>query len=419
MDENALIFLSYASPDYDRVHDYYVALLSDGLDPWLDKEKLVAGQNWDFEIKRALTRAVIIVVFLSENSVSRRGYVQREIRIALDQAQTKLQEDIYVIPVLLDEVSIPSQLESIQVVGAAAEDPYKQLSAAIETQLKRLGLENARLQGDPKLRWNMTWYRDKWEGLPGYDTTYQLPRFSSEQNPQANEINDVIRGWAAAEAMAQREVKFAQSNDDYSFGQEPYFRINSWEASCNPPMVHERVVSISYTIWSMGAGAAHPNMHFKTFAFTLSPICHIKSVQSIFSDAQQALRVLQDAVRHKLLHKHDQSLNSDQEAPQLDEEWVNSGTNSWEDFTSFVFAEDGIDFLFHPYQVAPYVYGAQNAQVSYDSLARMMHREYASALGVEHLQRERPAVFTPEEARDLMAEFGIESARSQDRSSAD
>ena len=414
MDENALIFLSYASPDYDRVHEYYTALVSDGFDPWLDKEKLVAGQNWDFEIKRALTRAVIIVVFLSENSISRRGYVQREIRIALDQAQAKLHDDIYLIPVMLDEVLIPAQLESIQVIGAASEDPYKQLSRAIDAQLKRLGLENAKLQGDPQLRWNMTWYHDKWEGLPGYDTSYQLPRFFSDQNPQASEITDVIRGWAAAEAMSQRETKFFQSTDHCSFGQQPFFRMNSWEASCNTPVVQERVVSMSYAVWTMGAGAAHPNMYFKTFAFTLNPTTQITSLKSIFSEPDQALCILQDAIRHQLLHDNERFSEQESDGPALDEEWVKSGTETWDDLSNFILMDDGIDFLFSSYQVAAYVYGPQFAKVSYDKVAKLIHRHYAYALGVEHLQHDRPWAFTPAEVAELIADLPNDSPPNQD-----
>ncbi|MDN4633156.1 TIR domain-containing protein [Sphingomonas sp. PsM26] len=395
MDEKALIFLSYASPDYDRVHEYFAALTSDGLDPWLDKEKLVAGQNWDFEIKRALARAVIIVVFLSENSVSRRGYVQREIKIALGQSEAKLHDDIYLIPVMLDEVIIPPQLQDIQVIGASTEDSYKQLSRAIDAQLKRLDLENARLQGDPQLRWNMIWHRDKWEGLPGYDTSYQVPRFYSEENPQASEITDVIRGWAAAEAMEQRSIKFCQSPDFCNFGQPQYRRMNSWEASCGAPIVQEGVVSISYAIHWMGAGAAHPNMHFKTFAFTINPTTNIASLQSIFEDDSSALLVLQQTIRHQLLYENERFTEEGSDEPALPKEWVESGTDKWSDIENYIFKEDGIDFLFPPYQVAAYVYGPQFATVPYERVAKFMHKHYAFALGVEYLQHERSWTATP------------------------
>lgn len=386
VDDNALVFLSYASPDYDRVYEYFTALVSDGLDPWLDKEKLIAGQNWDFEIKRALAQAVIIVVFLSENSVTRRGYVQREIRIALDQAQSKLHDDIYVIPVKLDEVPTPPQLESIQFIRATAEDPRKQLSRAIETQLIRLGQESAKLQGDPKLRWSTVWYREKWEGLPGYDTSYQLPRFASEQDSQVSEITDVIRGWAVAGVMAQREIKFSQSSDLYNFGQEIFYRMNSWEAQCNTVLFHERVVSVAYTIWTMGAGAAHPNMHFKTFCFVLSPLSQIISLKSIFSKPDQALEILQREARHRLLHDYERGSTDDPNGVELDEAWVKEGTETWEQFNAFIFGEGGIRLFFAPYQVAAYAYGSLSVVVDYRDVVKLMYRHYALVLGIEPLQ---------------------------------
>lgn len=385
MNESALIFLSYASPDYDRVYEYFTALVGQGLDPWLDKEKLVAGQNWDFEIKRALARAAIIVVFLSKSSVLRRGYVQREIRIALDQALNKLHDDIYVIPVMLDDVPIPPQLEDIQVVRATADDSYKQLSVAIETQLKRLGQENTKLQGDTNLRWSTVWSRDKWEGLPGYECSYQLLRFASEQNPQAGEITHVIRGWAAAETMRQRAVKFHQDSALFSFGQEPFFRTNSWEASCGAPSIQGQVVSISYTVWMMGAGAAHPNMYFKTFAFTLNPVCQISSLRSLFSDLDKALEVIQKSVRYQLLHDNERFPADDPDSVKLDEEWVNSGTATWDSFDAFTFTEGGIQLSFPPYQVAAYALGPQFASVKYSEISEFMHRYYAHALGVRYL----------------------------------
>ncbi|MCC2601574.1 TIR domain-containing protein [Sphingopyxis yananensis] len=402
-EESAIIFLSYASGDYDRVHEYYAFLVGDGLDPWLDKEKLVAGQNWDFEIKRALRKSAIIVIFLSQNSVTKRGYVQREIAIALDQSQARLHDDIYVIPVMLDDVLIPTQLEAIQVIGIGSDDPRKQLSLAISTQLDRLGLENAKLQGDAKLRWNMTWYRDKWEGLLGYETAYQIPRFFSDQFPQANEISDVIRGWAVDAAMSEREVKFSQESDFYSFGQDPYRRTNTWEAWCNAPVVHERMISITYSVSTMGAGAMHPNQHFKTFSFTLSPMTQVKSLDQIFADTDSAFKVLQEDARHQLMYENDRFIELDDEGgvvtsnePVLDEDWVVSGTSSWSDFCNFIFAESGVEILFPPYQVAAYAFGPQMVKVDYDKLAKFMHKNYAYALGVEYLQRDWPQLVADE-----------------------
>jgi hypothetical protein len=56
----------------------------------MDKHSLKGGQNWDLEIKRALETSTIIVVFLSHRSTNKRGYAQKEIKIALDQAKKSL-----------------------------------------------------------------------------------------------------------------------------------------------------------------------------------------------------------------------------------------------------------------------------------------------------------------------------------------
>jgi hypothetical protein len=76
-----LIFISYASPDRARVTPYYEDLENRGFNVWIDYKRLLAGQKWDFEIRKTLDAAALVVVFLSNNSVDRRGYVQREIKL--------------------------------------------------------------------------------------------------------------------------------------------------------------------------------------------------------------------------------------------------------------------------------------------------------------------------------------------------
>jgi hypothetical protein len=97
--DDASVFMSYARPDQNRVTPFFDYLQSRGFNVWLDCKSLMPGQNWDFEIKRALDKATFVVVFLSTNSFDRRGYLQRELRLALDKANEKLVDDIYLIPV--------------------------------------------------------------------------------------------------------------------------------------------------------------------------------------------------------------------------------------------------------------------------------------------------------------------------------
>ena len=51
----ARIFLCHASEDKVPVRRVYRRLRAiNGFEPWLDEKNLLAGQDWDYEIKRAL-----------------------------------------------------------------------------------------------------------------------------------------------------------------------------------------------------------------------------------------------------------------------------------------------------------------------------------------------------------------------------
>ncbi|HPP63298.1 MAG TPA: toll/interleukin-1 receptor domain-containing protein [Anaerolineales bacterium] len=48
------VFLCHAHADRDRVHALYDRLTTDGVDAWLDKEKLLPGQDSELEIRKAV-----------------------------------------------------------------------------------------------------------------------------------------------------------------------------------------------------------------------------------------------------------------------------------------------------------------------------------------------------------------------------
>jgi len=77
----ARIFLCHASEDKAQVREVYHRLRAiAGFEPWLDEEDLLPGQDWAREIPRALQTSDFILIFLSRNSVAKRGYVQREMK---------------------------------------------------------------------------------------------------------------------------------------------------------------------------------------------------------------------------------------------------------------------------------------------------------------------------------------------------
>ena len=105
------VFLCHSSNDKPAVRELYQRLRAESwIQPWLDEEELYPGQDWNFEIEKAVEAADVILVCLSKGSATKEGYVQREIRIALDYADYKPEGTLYVIPVRLEECEPPRRL---------------------------------------------------------------------------------------------------------------------------------------------------------------------------------------------------------------------------------------------------------------------------------------------------------------------
>jgi len=123
------VFLCHSSGDKDKVRPLYERLRYDGLEPWLDEVDILPGADWDREIRRAVRRADLVVVCLSKSSVNKSGYLQREIRLALDVAQEKVEGQIYIIPALLESCDVPERLRPYQWVKLYDDDGYARLLA--------------------------------------------------------------------------------------------------------------------------------------------------------------------------------------------------------------------------------------------------------------------------------------------------
>ena len=101
------IFLAHAHEDKEEVLKLYNRLKKAGYKPWLDKEDLIAGQNWRSVIPRVIKDSQLFIACLSKCSISKRGYIQNEFKIALNQFASFPSDSIYFIPLRLNECEIP------------------------------------------------------------------------------------------------------------------------------------------------------------------------------------------------------------------------------------------------------------------------------------------------------------------------
>ena len=114
-DRKLRVFLCHSSQDKPIVRELYQRLNTEGwIDPWLDSEKLLPGMDWDLEIEKAVETSHIVLVCVSKQSVSKEGYIQKELRLVLDVAMNMPEGGIFLIPLKLEECEVPRRIRTWQ-----------------------------------------------------------------------------------------------------------------------------------------------------------------------------------------------------------------------------------------------------------------------------------------------------------------
>ncbi|MFY2026533.1 TIR domain-containing protein [Achromobacter xylosoxidans] len=372
------IFLSYGSPDLAQARTLYNRLKDRGLNVWFDKEQLLPGQRWDFEIKRALRQSHIVLFLISSTSIERRGYVQREMNLAIKHLEEKLHEDIYAIPILLNSgIKLEGPLSDIQHISAEEAGFEDVLVGSIEKQLSKLGHYLTQTEDHQEVRMSKRQERESWEGLPGYDVEYWLPQFQSNVYPGLQEITTLIEGEFLAIRQDHRRQKLAQDTAIFHWSDPAFRRTNTFSANILEYRVVGRLLSVVFILDSYGAGAAHGSYGFRTFNFFLNPLCMISNIESVFADAETAFPLVQNLARESLKKS---LLVVDGQTNDSAVDWINEGTTSWRSFCHFSFFEESMSIHFPPYAVASFAEGPQRAEIPLKSIRHLFSRNVGGFL---------------------------------------
>ena len=143
------VFLCHSSGDKPAVRELYQRLCAEGIDAWLDEEKLLPGQDWQREIPKAVRASDVVIVCLSRGSITKAGYVQREIKFALDVADEQPEGAIFLIPAKLEECEVPDRLSRWQWVNLYEAKGYERLMRALRTRAEALGISLSPVQAQP------------------------------------------------------------------------------------------------------------------------------------------------------------------------------------------------------------------------------------------------------------------------------
>ncbi len=136
------VFLCHASEDKSDVRELYDKLSAESwIEPWLDERNILPGQEWDTEIEKAVENADVVIVFLSNLSITKEGYVQRELKYILGIALEKPEGTIFIIPLRLDNCKPPRRVRTWQYVDYFPEDQrdvtYQHLLQSLRVRLEQ------------------------------------------------------------------------------------------------------------------------------------------------------------------------------------------------------------------------------------------------------------------------------------------
>jgi hypothetical protein len=104
------VFIAYVQEDLSFARKLYRAFEESGLSPWLDKKKLMPGQNWPRAIETAIQTSDFFVACFSQRAVSKRGSFHSELRYALFCAAKVPLDEIFLIPLRLDGCVVPRRI---------------------------------------------------------------------------------------------------------------------------------------------------------------------------------------------------------------------------------------------------------------------------------------------------------------------
>jgi hypothetical protein len=213
-DRKLRVFLCHAWQDKPVVREIYQRLLAeDWIDPWLDEEKLLPGQDWNLEIEKAVESSDAVIVCLSNDSGSKEGYVQRELRRVLDIADEKPDGTIFIVPLRLDDCQIPRRLKSWQYVDYFPAEQrvkvYQRLLKSLNVRFSQLVSETQVSQQkyseiDSSVEWDEKWFGThhsnaqsgmKRAGFTGVSSSFSV---ASSQTHTPSSSRPPLRGWVRA-----------------------------------------------------------------------------------------------------------------------------------------------------------------------------------------------------------------------------
>jgi hypothetical protein len=129
----------------------------------------------------------------------------------------------------------------------------------------------------------------------------------------------------------------------------------------------DTIISIAFNIYEF-TGGAHGNTAWKTFTFDLAADTEI-TLDDVFLPDSDPFSIIVPLVQSDI---------TTQLGDGADASWITDGTDQYPDeYLNFVLTQDELQFIFPPYQVAPYVNGTLVAHIPLTQLQPILAAPFA------------------------------------------
>ncbi len=125
------VLLSHAAGDEEAVRELHRRLVRDGVPCWWEGADLRPEQDRDRELTAAVQRSRFVLACLSHRSITDRGYLQPQLKAAVDAADEQPEGATFLVPVRLEACPIPQRLARWLWIDLFGEHGYDRLLAAL------------------------------------------------------------------------------------------------------------------------------------------------------------------------------------------------------------------------------------------------------------------------------------------------
>jgi hypothetical protein len=355
-----MIVLSYAPEDFMRVAGFYQAFHDAGLEPWMDSKDRPPGALWERALSVAICRCDLLIIFLSEHSLDKRGLLQKELIQALSDWENKEVDDVYVVVARLEACKVPDQLANFQ--------KFEALDDLKITQLVRLlRVLHSKATGKLDLLPKRLEYR-LGQILPGNpthcDIGVTIPQFHTSDGVLLSPINSLIEGTArdimeaflvqmasGLSAAEIKELRLEKSPND-GFWLQPIVLTAT-----------DSLISTEFYISTYRRGAMDRSHYTRTLNIDVQNYSELFP-REIIKDETVAFRFFSTYCENALRAKWDLSHLTKQ-----DWEFDPSGASA---FQSFGFRKADLVFIFAARRVGAQVFGRTVVELPFNDVYRFL-----------------------------------------------